>query len=118
MASGRTTIIVAHRLSTVMNADIIAGEILFLCFTFSPRTSLTFITYINEFLLLIHCSVVRKGKVVDQGTHVELLRRGGFYAALVAKQNLDTDPIDLGNDVRNTLFDIILINSVKNRRKF
>jgi ATP-binding cassette subfamily B (MDR/TAP) protein 1 len=56
LMAGRTTIIVAHRLSTVMNADIIA--------------------------------VVRKGQVVDQGTHAELLKRGGFYASLVAKQSL------------------------------
>ena len=47
---GRTSFIVAHRLSTIVNAD----EIL----------------------------VMEKGKVVQQGTHAELLKAGGAYAEL------------------------------------
>jgi ABC-type multidrug transport system fused ATPase/permease subunit len=49
----RTVIIVAHRLSTVQNADLII--------------------------------VMEQGKVVEQGTHTELLERGGRYAELVMK---------------------------------
>ncbi len=49
-----TTIVVAHRLSTVVSADKIL--------------------------------MMEAGTIVEEGTHVELLRRGGSYAALVASQ--------------------------------
>ncbi|XP_039267520.2 ATP-dependent translocase ABCB1-like [Styela clava] len=51
---GRTSIIIAHRLSTVKNADIIA--------------------------------VVDKGKVVETGTHEELLKKRGAFYSLVNAQ--------------------------------
>ncbi len=51
LAAGRTTITIAHRLSTVRDADRIA--------------------------------VLAGGRVVELGTHEELLLRGGRYAALV-----------------------------------
>jgi ATP-binding cassette subfamily B protein len=51
LAEGRTTITIAHRLSTVRNADQIA--------------------------------VLARGRVVELGTHEELLLRGGRYADLV-----------------------------------
>ena len=50
LMKGRTTFIVAHRLSTIVNADTIL--------------------------------VMEKGKVVQQGTHSELLAKGGAYAQL------------------------------------
>ena len=46
---------IAHRLSTVINAD-------------------------NIF-------VMDKGKVIEEGTHSELLRLGGQYASMWARQN-------------------------------
>ncbi|KND86495.1 Leptomycin B resistance protein pmd1 [Tolypocladium ophioglossoides CBS 100239] len=58
-AKGRTTISVAHRLSTVQNADLI--------FVFD------------------------KGKIVESGTHIGLLRNGGRYAELVNLQSLGKD---------------------------
>jgi ATP-binding cassette subfamily B protein len=51
---GRTTFVVAHRLSTVRDADLILA--------------------------------VEDGRVVEQGTHAELLARGGLYAELHAAQ--------------------------------
>ena len=50
LMDGRTTFIVAHRLSTVENADVIL--------------------------------VMERGKVVEMGTHAELLLRGGAYSEL------------------------------------
>jgi ABC-type multidrug transport system ATPase subunit len=64
---GRTTIIVAHRLSTILNADII--------FAFE------------------------KGKVVEYGTHEELMQRKGGYYNLVINQQAGT--IDVKQDMKN-----------------
>lgn len=53
-ASGRTTLSIAHRLSTVIGADVI--------------------------------HVIEAGRIVESGTHAELLARGGLYAELAAEQ--------------------------------
>ena len=54
MMQGRTSFIVAHRLSTIREADVIL--------------------------------VMQDGKIVEQGTHGELLARNGFYARLYNSQ--------------------------------
>ena len=54
MMEGRTTFIVAHRLSTIRSADIIL--------------------------------VMRDGHIVEQGSHDELLKKGGFYRELYYSQ--------------------------------
>ena len=51
---GRTTFIVAHRLSTIREADVIL--------------------------------VMRDGRIVEQGSHRELLDRNGFYRELYDSQ--------------------------------
>src|SRR3546814_4506986 len=54
LISGRTTFVIAHRLSTVVTADIIY--------------------------------VMDDGRIVEQGSHAELLAGGGHYARLYALQ--------------------------------
>jgi ATP-binding cassette, subfamily B, bacterial MsbA len=54
LSDGRTTLVIAHRLATILHADKIV--------------------------------VMEKGRVVDQGTHKELLERGGLYAGLYTLQ--------------------------------
>ena len=57
LMKGRTTLVIAHRLSTVQNADKIV--------------------------------VMDRGRVVEQGSHVELLALGGAYAGLYQMQFRD-----------------------------
>jgi subfamily B ATP-binding cassette protein MsbA len=52
----RTSLVIAHRLSTVMHADKIV--------------------------------VLEKGKIVEMGTHLELLSNGGLYSSLIQLQEL------------------------------
>ncbi len=54
LMAGRTSFIVAHRLSTIREADVIL--------------------------------VMREGKIVEQGDHDSLLKKGGFYAELYNSQ--------------------------------
>ena len=54
LLEGRTSFIIAHRLSTVRNADLVL--------------------------------VVDEGRIVERGTHIELLSRGGLYADLYNRQ--------------------------------
>lgn len=53
---GRTCIVVAHRLCTVQNADVIG--------------------------------VVHKGRIIEQGTHEELIEKRGYYYRLTERQQL------------------------------
>ena len=54
LMEGRTCFIVAHRLSTIQNADVIL--------------------------------VMNAGRIVEQGSHEQLLKKGGFYAQLYQAQ--------------------------------
>ena len=54
MMEGRTSFIVAHRLSTIREADVIL--------------------------------VMKDGSIIEQGTHEQLLEKGGFYAGLYNSQ--------------------------------
>jgi ATP-binding cassette subfamily B protein len=54
LMKGKTSFIVAHRLSTIKEADLIL--------------------------------VMRDGSVIEQGTHNELIKQGGFYATLYNSQ--------------------------------
>lgn len=57
VSANRTTITIAHKLSTIQKADNIA--------------------------------VMSQGAVIEQGTHSELLARGGAYSKLVYSQDLE-----------------------------
>ncbi|MBV9047311.1 MAG: ABC transporter ATP-binding protein [Solirubrobacterales bacterium] len=61
LAEGRTTITIAHRLSTVRDADQIV--------------------------------VLDRGRIVERGTHDELLERGGLYSALVSR-DVAEEPVE------------------------
>ena len=54
LMKGRTSFVIAHRLSTVRDADLIL--------------------------------VINEGDIVEQGTHEELLKKGGFYEKLYNSQ--------------------------------
>ncbi len=57
--SGRTVILISHRVSTVRQADRIV--------------------------------VLEQGRIVEQGTHAELVEAGGYYAGLAQKQMLEEE---------------------------
>lgn len=57
LRAGRTTLIVAHRISTIQDAD--------------------------------HILVLDEGRAVEYGTHEELLNRGGLYASIYRRQQLE-----------------------------
>ena len=54
MLKGRTSIVVAHRLSTIVSADIIL--------------------------------VIKDGNIIEQGNHIELLKKKGFYHSMYMSQ--------------------------------
>jgi ATP-binding cassette subfamily B protein len=58
----RTTFVIAHRLSTVVNADRII--------------------------------VLKDGRIIESGTHFDLVRQGGYYTSLVKRQSLGLIPND------------------------
>jgi len=58
LMKGRTTLVIAHRLSTVRNADRILA--------------------------------LDGGRIVEEGTHDDLIERGGLYADLYSRQLIDT----------------------------
>jgi subfamily B ATP-binding cassette protein MsbA len=58
---GRTTLVIAHRLSTVLDADLIY--------------------------------VLDHGRVIESGTHGELLARGGAYRRLYTLQFAEEEPV-------------------------
>jgi subfamily B ATP-binding cassette protein MsbA len=60
LMQGRATLMIAHRLSTVRNAD------------------------------RIH--VIEAGRVVETGSHAQLVKLGGLYSRLARQQSLDGDP--------------------------
>lgn len=70
LCKGRTTIVVAHRLSTVRKADCIV--------------------------------VIDGGKIVEQGTHDQLIEKGGVYEKLYQSQFVDDFADDINLDVNIT----------------
>jgi ATP-binding cassette subfamily B protein len=73
---GRTIFVIAHRLSTVINADRIV--------------------------------VLKEGRIIESGTHVALVRQGGYYASLIRRQSRGLIPndTDLSATPRISSFDV------------
>ena len=59
LRKGKTTIVIAHRISTLQHAD--------------------------------HIAVLSDGLLSEYGTHDELLQKGGFYANIYEKQQLEQE---------------------------
>ncbi len=59
LRQGKTTIVIAHRISTLQKAD--------------------------------HIAVLTEGELTEYGTHDELVARGGFYAHIYEKQQLEQE---------------------------
>lgn len=68
-STGRTVLVIAHRLSTVRGAH--------------------------------HIIVMAQGCVCEEGTHEELLKKGGLYAELIRRQALGTPPPEAPRDPRS-----------------
>ncbi|KAM4567936.1 ATP-dependent translocase ABCB1 [Fundulus diaphanus] len=86
---GRTTLIVAHRLSTIRNADVIAG--------------------------------FQKGKVVELGTHSELMEKKGVYHTLVTMQTFHKaeegeDKDDLSPGEKSPIHDNVIESPLLRRK--
>jgi ATP-binding cassette subfamily B protein len=58
-SEGRTTLIVSHRISSIINAD--------------------------------HIYVLDEGKIIEEGTHQDLLKEGGYYASMYKKQLIEKE---------------------------
>ena len=64
---GRTTLVIAHRLTTIEKADVIL--------------------------------VMDEGRIVERGTHAELLAKNGYYTRLHAKQFEEDEPVEIDRAV-------------------
>jgi ATP-binding cassette, subfamily B, putative efflux pump len=73
LMEGRTVFLIAHRLRSAINADLIV--------------------------------VLERGRIVETGTHVDLLNRGGAYARLFREQarGLALEPGEAGREARSTM---------------
>jgi subfamily B ATP-binding cassette protein MsbA len=67
LEQGRTTVVIAHRLSTVQDADLIV--------------------------------VMSKGRIVEQGTHAQLLEKGGEYSRLHSLQFRESEEAPVATSV-------------------
>ncbi|KAF2849496.1 multidrug resistance protein-like protein 1 [Plenodomus tracheiphilus IPT5] len=79
ISKDRTTIVIAHKLSTIRNADSIA--------------------------------VMSNGAVIEQGTHQDLLQRGGAYTRLVKAQDLGQIGEELQDEEDETAAGVDLVRT-------
>ena len=77
---GRTSIFIAHRLRTVVEAG---GSVL-------PYIETTSAKPCSDMII-----VLKEGQVAEQGTHDELLQKGGLYHSMWYEQALAEDPTSI-----------------------